>query len=112
MSNQRARAVLSLCFQVRYWFSLWLCCFGLLCGFPLVACMVLALVFNSDVFLSLVSVLALALVVLVWLRSVLSGLAPFCLVQICSIRFWRILSFYILMSCHLPGLFCPAPVLS
>ena len=29
MSNQRARAVLSLCFQVRYRFSLRLCCFGL-----------------------------------------------------------------------------------
>ena len=76
MSNQRARAVLSLCFQVRYLFTLWLCCFGLLCGFLLVACMVLALVLNSGVFLTLVSVLALALVVLAWLPSILSGLLP------------------------------------
>ena len=42
----------------------------------------------------------------------LSGLAPFCLVQLCSIWLWRILSLSILMSCPLPVLFCPAPFLS
>ena len=112
MSNPRACSMFSLCFQVRYWFSVWLCCFGLLCGFRLVACMVLAFVLNSIVFLTLVSILVLAVVVLVWLRSVLSGLAPFCLVQLCSIWLWRILSLSILMSCPLPVLFCPAPFLS